>query len=257
MRICLLLLVQCISIFTNAQTGAFNLAFVPDSLKNKATVVTHLDNSELEIESLEKATLKVRKIFTVLNEEAKEALLFRQYTNKAVVLEEAEIKVYDKNGKQTGRYKKKDMSTMAVGDGFIEDGYVTAYYINAVSYPVTVEFDYTIRFKSTLYLPDYRYAHPGEAVIESNFIAKAPPDIGLRYKSRNGLSKIFPRLKMNPEVYRRVTGFHMSALLQTSSRIMVIKATCLHGKVLAIGSMSFIRALMNCLQKDSNSFSNW
>src|SRR5450432_1560181 len=96
-----------------SQAGPFNLAAVSEEVKNKASIITHFESIYVEVEDLDKATVNVHRIFTVVNEEGKSALLFNEYTSKDVSLEDAEIKVYDANGKQTGKYKKKDMATEA------------------------------------------------------------------------------------------------------------------------------------------------
>jgi len=180
-----LLLFFSLCFFSAQAQTVYNLSSVPESLKAKASVITHLENIHLEVKSVDEATLTVRKIFTVVNEDGKDALLFNEYSNKYLVLDEAEIKVYDAAGKHTEKYKKKDMTTMAVGEGLIEDGYVTYYRLTPVSYPVTIEFTYKQKFKSTLSFPDYRFIHSKEAVIESNYTAKVPSEISLRYKSRH------------------------------------------------------------------------
>lgn len=168
----------------------YNLANVPAELKKQAAVITHLENIQLEVSDLDKAMLQVRKVFTVLNEEGKSALFFNLYTNKYLTLEDAEIKVYDQNGKQINKHKKKDMVTVAVGEGLIEDGYVTYFEVPAPSYPLTVEFNYEQEYKSTLAFPEYRFISPKEAVLESNFTAKVPAEITIRYQAKN--SNIVP-----------------------------------------------------------------
>lgn len=168
-----------------AQTGAYTLASVPEALRAKAAVVTHLEDYNYEIESLEKTRLTVHKIYTVVNDEGKSALLFNEYSSKDVVLDEAEIKVYDGNGRRIGRYTKKDMTTVATGEGLIEDGYVTYYKISATTYPVTIELNYVQKFKGTLNVPDYRFIHPKESILSSSFTAKVPAGINLRYKPFN------------------------------------------------------------------------
>ncbi|MET0462541.1 MAG: transglutaminase-like domain-containing protein [Chitinophagaceae bacterium] len=168
-----------------SQTGLYTLASVPEALKAKAVVVTHLEDYNYEIESLDKAWLSVRKAFTVINEEGKGALLFNEYSSRDVLLDEAEIKVYDGSGKKIGRYTKKDMHTVATGEGLIEDGFVTYYMINAPSYPVTVELNYVKKFKSTLVVPDYRFISPRESIVSSSYTAKIPAGINIRFKPFN------------------------------------------------------------------------
>jgi transglutaminase-like putative cysteine protease len=161
------------------------MAAVPEAVKNKAWVVMHQENINVEVESLDKAKLKVHQVYTVVNEEGKKDLFFNEYTTKAMSLEDAEIRVYDANGRQLGKYKKKDMRTEAAGEGLIEDGAITYFMIPSSAYPLTVDLQYEKKLKSTLSLPDYRFIEPGEGVVESSYSIKIPPDIGLRYKARN------------------------------------------------------------------------
>jgi hypothetical protein len=169
----------------HAQKVDFNLSAVPETLKAKANVITLFEQINLEVESLDKASIQVQKIFTVLNEEGKGALLFNEYSSKTALLDEAEIKVYDQNGKQVQRYKKKDMVTVAVGEGLIEEGYVVLYEVTPSFYPITVEYNYTHKLKSTLMIPDYRFINNSHSVVESNFTATVPAEIGLTYRARN------------------------------------------------------------------------
>ncbi len=163
----------------------YDLKAIPDAVKNKASIIVHQEDISFEVENLEKANLSVHKVFTVMNEEGKPALLFNEYSTKYVLLDDVEIRVYDANGKQTGKYKKKDMSTVATGEGLIEDGYVTYYPISTASYPVTVDIRYEKKFKSTLAIPAYRFIDFGEGIVESSYTAKVPVDIPLRYKGKN------------------------------------------------------------------------
>ena len=179
------LLLNFFSLTVSGQSGPYSLVGIPEAIKTKASIIIHVENIDLEAENLEKATLKVHKIFTVLNEDGKKALVFNEYSSKYISLEEAEIKVYDSNGKLKEKYKKKDMRTMSVGEGLIEDGYVTYYQITTTSYPLTVEFNYEQKIKSTLLIPEYRFAHMDEGIIESNYTARIPAEIGLRYKGFN------------------------------------------------------------------------
>ncbi len=173
------------SFAAGAQAGLYTLASVPEALRAKATVVTHLEEVKYEIESLDKTTYSIHKIFTVVNAEGKDALFFNEYSSKSVSLEDAEIRVFDGNGKQTDRYRKKDMTTVATGEGLIEDGYVTYYRITPPSYPVTVELNYVLKIKSTLNVPDYRFIHPKESILSSTYTAKVPAEMNLKYKPVN------------------------------------------------------------------------
>lgn len=176
--------------FAGAQT--YNLSAVPETLKQNTAVIVHLENTMVEVEDIDKATIRVQKIFTVLNEEGKNALDFSQYSNRYVSLDEAEIKLYDKNGKQISKYRKKEMMTVAVGEGLVEDGYVTYYHLTTASFPVTAEFNYELKLKSILTLPAFRFVSEKQSVVESNYTIRFPIAINIRYKPK--LTSITPQV---------------------------------------------------------------
>ena len=172
--------------FVNAQSSCCNLQTVPETLKENASVITFLNDAYFEVTDIDRAYLTVHKIMTVLNAEGKDVLDFSQYSNKFVELNDAEIKVYDAKGKQTNKYKLKDMNTVANGEGLISDGKITYLVVPSLSYPVTVEYSYVIKFKGTLIYPAYNIQEgAGEAVVRSSFTAKVPADLDLRYKENN------------------------------------------------------------------------
>jgi hypothetical protein len=164
------------------QAWLYSLSNVPDAIKAKADVITHVYNMNYQVEALDKARLDVHHVYTVTNKDGKGHLLFTGYSSKSYSLDDAEIRVYDANGKQISRVKKKEMTTQATGEGLIEDGYVTYYRVITSSYPVTVELNYTTKFKGTLTVPDFRYISSKESVLEANYSASVPAWVSLRYK---------------------------------------------------------------------------
>jgi hypothetical protein len=163
----------------------YSLASVPEALKKKANVIVHLSDINVEVESIDKMSKKVHEVYTVVNEDGKSALFFAEQTSKVTLLDDVEIRVYDENGKQTAKYKKKDMVTTIMGEGLIEDGQITVFRIPTQSYPVTVDVKYELREKSTLFIPSFRFIGINEGVVESNYVIKVPDEVGLRYKAKN------------------------------------------------------------------------
>lgn len=161
------------------------LTNVNDSIKKNAPVIKNLEEIFFEVTDIDRAYLNIHKIFTVMDVGGEGALMFNEYSNKVMSLEDVEIKVFDKSGGQTAKYKMRDMTTVAVGEGLIEEGKVTYFRIPASSYPVTVELNYQTKYKGSLYYPAYEIQSSGEAVVNSTFSIKVPVDIDIRYKSRN------------------------------------------------------------------------
>lgn len=168
-----------------SQNISYDLAAVPDSIKKNANVVIQFENQIFTVEDIDEAILHVRKIYTVANEDGKDALDFYVNTSKFRTLIDAELKVYDAAGRLISKHKKKEMLTQAMGEGLVDDGYVTYYSVNATNYPVTIDLEYELKYKGTLIYPSYQILLPGNGVMQSSFTAKVPAHLDLRHKPRN------------------------------------------------------------------------
>lgn len=173
------------SLFSWCQVISYDLAGVPDSIKKNAEVVVQFENKVFTLQDIDEASLYVRKIYTIVNEDGKYALDFYVSTSKFISLSDADLKVYDANGKQISKHKKKEMMTQAMGEGLVDDGYVTFYSVNASSFPVTIDLEYELKFKGTLMYPSYDILVPGKGVVQSSFTAKVPVNLDLRHKAKN------------------------------------------------------------------------
>jgi hypothetical protein len=192
MRKLLLLLFVCAGYFASSQVISFDLSKLPDSVKRRASVVKQDENIVFEVEGVDRATLTVHVVFTVLSEYGKGRLLLGEYTWNDMKLGDVEIKTYDKFGKQLNKYRKKDLITEARGGDLIEDLFFNYVQVPAASYPITVEYNYKMDYKETLDYPSYIVHYPGESVVNSRFSAKVPKDLDLRYKAIN--------IDLNPHV---------------------------------------------------------
>lgn len=153
-------------------------------LKN-ASVLKNEENIVLEITDVDRFTYRVHQVLTILNERGKDELNFVQYTNRYISLEDADIEVYNAMGNLTHKFRKKDMTTVANGEGLIEDGYVTYFRVPAPTYPITVEYNYQLKSKGTVNYPSFNIMSSGEAVLKSIFTARVPKELDLRYKDKN------------------------------------------------------------------------
>jgi transglutaminase-like putative cysteine protease len=162
-----------------------NPSIFDTSLIKNASVIKNEENILLEITAVDRFTYTVHKVETILSEKGKDELDFVQYTNKYISLENAEIKVLDVWGKQVTKFSKKDMTTVANGEGLIEDGYVTYLRIPAPAYPITIEYNYQLKFKGTVNYPSFNIMSSGEAVVKSIFTARVLKELDLRYKEKN------------------------------------------------------------------------
>ncbi|MEO6540560.1 MAG: DUF3857 domain-containing protein, partial [Ferruginibacter sp.] len=180
-----ILLLLAMGFCSQAQLNIYSALTIPDSLRKDADMVIREENIKLSIKDKNTAWYEVHQVITVLNEKAKSYLYFREYSDKFHVLDEAEIKLYDLMGIKTNTWTKKDMNSSKNWDELVPDARYTYFTVNTTSYPVTVEFNYSIKFKGIFHLPGYYMQSPGQAVQQSVFEVEVPADLGVRYKLLN------------------------------------------------------------------------
>ncbi|WEK34777.1 MAG: transglutaminase-like domain-containing protein [Candidatus Pseudobacter hemicellulosilyticus] len=180
-----LLMVLLPAAATLAQAPGYDTASIPASLKQQADVVKRYERIIFEVTDIDRAHLTVHQVFTVLNHKGSDVLFFREDTDEFNQLGDVEIRVYDAQGRQTARYRKKDLSTVAVGEGLVANGKASYYRVNAPGYPITVEYIFDRKLKGTLTYPTWYIQEPGQNVMQCSFVAKVPKALDLRFKARN------------------------------------------------------------------------
>lgn len=157
---------------------------LPDSLTKGANIIKKQEEIVFEIRDVDEAKLNVHQVYTVLNADGERALVFQQLSNKAMVLDEAVISMYDAQGKVITKMKKKDIYKQAVLSGLADDDNFYHNQLKPPAYPVTVEYAYQVLYRGTLWYPDYEIAGDQESVIASSFTVKVPATLDLRYKNQ-------------------------------------------------------------------------
>ena len=164
-------------------TNIYRASDIKEELTKNANTVKRFEKVEIEISGPDKVLLHSHEVITILNEKGKSELDFYVYTSKSHALDDAEIKLYDKNGVQLEKYKKKDFSSQAAGSGLVEDG--TIYFINLStgSFPVTIEKESTERYRGMIQVPRFFFSQPNQSVEYSTLLVKHPTSMKVNYKS--------------------------------------------------------------------------
>ena len=171
--------------YSHAQPNIYSALTIPDSLKKDADMVMREEHIKLVIKDKNTARYEVHQVFTVMNEQAKKYLSFVEYSDQFQVLDDAEIKVYDLMGNKTKTWSKKEMNSGKYGNDLVPDGKYTFFAVNAPSYPITVEFNYSTKYKGIYSLPGYNMHSPWQSVQHSVFEVEVPAELGVRYKLLN------------------------------------------------------------------------
>lgn len=168
-----------------AQKGKYNIAYIPTVLLKNVNAVKREDIHQFEVKGINKASYKVQTTTTLLNEGAKNHLVFVQYADKFHALEEATIEVFDAMGISIKKYDKGDLISQATGEGLVPDGKVYYLQVPVSTYPITVKFAYEIKYKGILNYPSFEIQTPSESVEKADFTAIVPLSLDLRYKAKN------------------------------------------------------------------------
>jgi hypothetical protein len=173
----------CFTLLSVALSGfaQYDASTIPASLKEGAHVVKRFEEIVFKVKDIDAASYTVHQVFTVLDEDGRGVLTFHEYTNKLRSIDDVEIRVYDASGKNINKFRKKDLNKFAAQDGLVTDGMFHYLEIGAPSYPVTVEFKYTIDYTGTLRYPSYNIQDSEESVENSSYTAIVPADLDLRY----------------------------------------------------------------------------
>ncbi|MBS1733205.1 MAG: DUF3857 domain-containing protein [Bacteroidetes bacterium] len=168
-----------------SQTSLKLLTPINPELKKNAHSVKREEVISFNIKSKSKASYKVHRLVTVLDESAGEELYFATYADKFHLLEDMSITVYNAFGAEVKKYSKKDMTSFNAGEGLVSDNKIYVLRIPNNSYPVHVETDYEIRYNGLLHYPEYEVQSIEQSVENSTFTATVPADLDIRFKNRN------------------------------------------------------------------------
>lgn len=158
---------------------------IPDSLKQDAHSVVRYSSMETTIKGPGKTEIKYHSITTVLDEKGdSEGGLALVYDKKFNQIDDAQVLIYDANGKVIKKYRKSDFyDRAATDDQTLASNYRVLLLGHTISsYPTTVEVIWERSTNSYLDLGRWRYLTAETAVENSYYKVSAVGSVGFRYK---------------------------------------------------------------------------
>ena len=171
-----------------AGEGEYAVSKISPALLKGANAVLRFEQIRFEINSTKEAILRNHYVITILNENGDEWADMVEYYDKFRQIESVEGILYDANGKQLKRVKKKDLEDYSgvSGNNLIDDSRIKHHNFYYKVYPYTVEYIIEINNKSTLFFP--RWAPQGRerlSVENSSMSIVCPAGYQFRYKAFN------------------------------------------------------------------------
>ena len=176
------------SISLLAGDGDYAVSKISPSLLKNANAVLRFEEMRFEIVSTKETKLKNHYVITILNEKGDHWAEFSEYYDKHQEVASVEGFLYDANGKQLKKIKKKDLEDLsAVSSGtLMDDNRIKRHNFYYKVYPYTVEYDIEIDNKSILFFPMWSpQGGEGLSVEHSSISMVFPVNYQIRYKAFN------------------------------------------------------------------------
>lgn len=173
----------------------YNAAEIPAALKNRANAVIRNMETTIDMRSPDNVIHTVKKAITVLNKNGDERGHLAIYYTKNINIKSVKGLILDEFGKTTGKFSLSNFTDESAVSNYslFEDSRIKSYTPGSIAYPYTIIYEYELRYKQNLIIPDW-YANPyPDLAVELNvynFIAK--PEDKIRIKAYN--------YKGNPEI---------------------------------------------------------
>ncbi|RZM22249.1 MAG: DUF3857 domain-containing protein [Pedobacter sp.] len=158
------------------------------SLKNRADAVIRDMETTVDMRAPDNMVLNVKKAVTILNKSGDDRASLSIYYNKSTSIKSIKGLILNSFGQPTGKFSQSNFrDESAVSDfSMFEDARIKHYSPNVIAYPYTIIYEYEIRYKQNLIIPDwYANPYPDVAVEKSTYSFISRPDDQIRIKAYN------------------------------------------------------------------------
>src|SRR5688572_5832811 len=166
----------------------YSIAFIPPHLLKNANVVKRMESLRYEITEKNKATIKQKVAYTILNENGEAWATFQEWYDKLRSIESFDGTLYDAMGKKIKNLRKSEIKDVSGSDdaSLADDNRIKWHSFFYKVYPFTVEYEVEIRMKGTMFSPQWIPQERSIMSVQScNLTVVTPASNPLRYKMFN------------------------------------------------------------------------
>lgn len=162
------------------------------TLKNRANAVIRNMETTVDMRANDNVIMTVKKVVTVLNKNGdNQAEIILGY-NKSITIKYAKGVIYDASGKAISKFSLSNFTDHSSVSDFslFEDDRVKHLKPSTSTYPYTISYEFEIRFKQNLLIPDWYANRSADVAVEQStytFISK--PSDKVRIKEYNYIGK--------------------------------------------------------------------
>lgn len=180
------------SLVSLAGDGVYNVSLIPEVLLKNAGAVKRMEVIEFEISESNSATLRHKVAYTILNEQGDRWAFFQAGYDRLRSVSSFEGTLYDAQGNKLKNLKKGDIKDESGMDdaSLADDNRVKWHSFFYKVYPYTVEYEVVVKYKGTMFLPDWIPQEKNTmSVQQSRLVVICPATNPLRFQSYHYESK--------------------------------------------------------------------
>jgi len=182
---------SCLLIFISfsvlPQENFYSSLTIPENLKKNANAVLRVDETQIEMSSIESLKHTYKRIVTILNKDGDDFIRAYVYYDNKINVKTLKATVYNAFGFEINKFKKSDFKDVAAVNDFslYEDSRVKYLEYTPISYPYTMEFVYETETENTAWIPFWRPLEGYHISTEnSSYRITYDPSIGLKSKEK-------------------------------------------------------------------------
>ncbi|RZL44293.1 MAG: DUF3857 domain-containing protein [Pedobacter sp.] len=185
-RLVLVLFVLLSSFSTQAQ-DIYDVDLIPANLRPRANAIVRNKETIVDMKAVDNVMYSVKQAITVFNKNGEDAARLVVFYDKNTSIKGIKGEVYNEVGKPISKFSQSDFKDESAVQDFslFEDSRVKHFLPSVNTYPYTVVYNYEIRFKQNLIIPDWIPKPASDVAVEKSsytFICK--PEEKLRIKAQ-------------------------------------------------------------------------
>jgi transglutaminase-like putative cysteine protease len=185
----------------------YDVDLIPANLRNRANACIRNEETTIDMRSPDNVMLNVKKAITVFNQNGEDEARLVIYYDKNISIKAIKGEVYNSVGKLINKFSQNDFADMSAADGFslFVDSRVKHYLPSVNQYPYTLVYNYEIRNKQNLIIPDWNPKLADDVSVEKSsytFICKPTDQIRIKTQNYNGAPEVTTDEKQKKTIWK-------------------------------------------------------
>lgn len=167
---------------------------IPQNLKPRANAIVREIETTVDMRAIDQVMLSEKRVVTILNKNGDDHADLDLFYDKSTSIQRVKGQILDAWGKVISKFSLSDFTDRSAGQGDLYIDYRIKSYSPAVlTYPYTIVYEYEIRNKQNLIIPEWTANPYPDLAVEKDrytFISKPSDEIRIKATNYNGEPEI-------------------------------------------------------------------